>query len=58
MTTELLDTIPVLDDLVVEVTKCHLRIRRAEAVVVVHSKEVRHLIGALVQAAARLVDNQ
>jgi hypothetical protein len=53
---EVLDTIQATDDLVVEVGEDRLRVRRGDTRVEVLLTEVRHLVDALGEAAARAVN--
>jgi len=55
---EVLDTIQAADDLVVEVSDDRLRVRRGDDSVEVLLTEVRHLVDALGEAAARAVNLQ
>ena len=55
---EVLDTIPATDDLAVEVNEARLTIRRGDDSVEVLLGEVRHLVGALTDAATRAVNQQ
>ena len=52
------ETFPAANDLVVDVGGGLLRVRREGAAVVVKSQEVRHLVDALVEGAALVVDEQ
>jgi hypothetical protein len=52
---EVLDTIRVTDDLLVEVGDGQLRVRRGETAVMVYPGEVRHLVDALVEAGVSQV---
>jgi hypothetical protein len=55
---EVLDTVQATDDLVVEVGDDRLRVRRGDDSVEVLLTEVRHLVDALAEAAARAVNQQ
>jgi hypothetical protein len=50
--------IRVRDDLAVQVRRDRLLIRRGHSEVEVFAGEIRHLVNALVEAGARLVDGQ
>jgi hypothetical protein len=53
-----LDTLQATEELAVDVGAGGLRVRRGAATVAVSPGEVRHLVAALVEGAARLVDQQ
>ena len=50
--------IRVREDLVVQIKRDRLLIQRGEAEVEVFPSEIRHLVNALAEAAARLVDSR
>ena len=54
----ILSTIQAADDLAVDVGDGRLRLRRGISAVIVYPSEVRHLVAALVEGAASLVDQQ
>jgi hypothetical protein len=51
-------TVQAADDLAVDVGGGLLRVRREGAAIVILSQEVRHLVDALVEGAARVVEEQ
>jgi hypothetical protein len=52
------EVIRVREDLAIEVKRDRLLVRRGEAEVEVFPGEIRHLVNALAEAAARLVDQK